>query len=841
MLLSAGTWSEHLTLDERHEGVDLRGRCPALSLVEGPEPAPVLWAGTGDHEVRGLRLEPRGSGVWIHPNQEDPPRITLRGVQIVDPVGFGIQIDGDGTRAELREVEISGLRADEGQGGAAIYLANRVEVDLRDVTVIDSEGTGVQAWWGAELTVDGLRLIDVRPPPDRAEGWGLYADGGATVSGSGVEVDACEGRGFVVLGTGTEVRLSNLRFAGGRAPDGGAAVAVEVGHRASVELGGLVLEGNEHTGILAHALGTTLHVTDALLLNTSRDEGGTLGQAVAVRDGATVWVEDTEIRGFGSFALGASGTGTSLVARRTLVHGPDGEDSPLSDTCVYVETGASFEGEALDLRGCRGWAVLAGGPGTNLLLTGSVIEDVTPLGSGEAGIGVGIVGNAAARLADLRMVRATTAGLLVSDGASCELDGVEIEDTAPGDDGVGAGLRVDLGGRVTGRGLRVLRAEAVGVAVARPGSSLVMEDLRVEGGTSLGVHGAALSVVQGATAEIVGGALRQQQGSGFVVFGEGAFLRLVDVQNEGHHPLLAGQGGRGGEVLTGGTLEAVGLVIEGVHEAGILVAGEGSLARIVDGRIEGVGMSSETNAGVGVWVQGGGQAEITGTSILGTVGPGLFAGSGGGLRAADLTVEGAAFGGVAVIDASLSLDGVTVLGTVAHPVHGGGVALFAQGDGGIVRLDVLASHLDSADTTAIYLRGPGRYRFEDVSVEGAGRPPWSPCGLIAMEGVGPWEPGGGDDGAGDGLLLLATRFLAGSGDIILLDDSTATLGGLGDPRNNVFPAAPATPIRWQRCDGVTPPVILDDSAPQPVCSPGAIPLQPALQFQVRIEETEAVF
>jgi hypothetical protein len=289
-------------------------------------------------------------------------------------------------------------------------------------------------------------------------------------------------------------------------------------------------------------------------------------------------------------------------------------------------------------------------------------------------------------------------------------------------------------------------------------------------------------------------------GSGVEVADDSAHL-LLD-RTEVRHTQVGedGTNGNGVVVRDGALLDAAALVIEDVHEYGLLVTGdsEAIVAGISLSNVHG----SDERRGAGMATAQGGELDITWADVASVTGPGILVAD-GSLRCSACTVTDAMFAGIVVHGGEFVGKWVQVDGTRSDPVLGGGVALYAhdtlEPPPDIV---VTSSFLRTDELAAVYLRGGGSYRIEESFLYGAVASIADPGGtrvpagyaLIATDGVTSWT--------GDGGLYLDDNFIQDGHHIgILLDGSTATCPGDDEGGGNSYHDN-GTDLVQQNCDGI---------------------------------------
>ncbi|MCC7535301.1 MAG: hypothetical protein IT379_03775 [Deltaproteobacteria bacterium] len=371
-----------------------------------------------------------------------------------------------GGRATIRNLTVGGLR----QG---IEVAGPATVRIEGVVVAGASLLGVLAYTGAQVSADRLVVRDTAAGADAQQGWGVWADEGATIELTRTASIANRDTALVASGRGSALRVSDAWIAA-TLPGGGTGRGdgIAVGRGASATVERTLVETSSFAGIGLDGTGT---VRDVLVADTAARPvpGRGWGSGIFVRLGADVTIERTHVSGTRGLALGFHGAGVASLA-----------DVVVSDTAT--ESFAHTIGAALAVG------------------DGSVVDIARAYFAGGLGIGAQVFGEGVLRASDLT-VRDT--GAVESNGAGGRGIEVFLDATAELDRvAILGGLEVGLDcqgahTRVTARDLRVadiamgecwdpmqcLPIGGIGVGVY-DGASLELERFHVERPSLVGVH-----------------------------------------------------------------------------------------------------------------------------------------------------------------------------------------------------------------------------------------------------------------------------------------------------------------------------------------------------------------
>ena len=456
---------------------------------------------------------------------------------------------------------------------------------------------------------------------------------------------------------------------------------------------------------------------------------------------------------------------------------------------VSVQDGASLDATDLLLEGNREVGLYAWGPGTIVALSGVVVRDTQMEADGTGGRGVEVSDMASLDATDLLLEGNHDIGLFADNpGTTVTLSGAVVRDTQPQAAGAYSG----------------------GVGI-QDGASLDATDLVVEGNHDIGLLA---------------------DNPGTTVMLSGAVVRDTRLRADG-------SAGRGVGVQNGASLDATDLVVEGNHDTGLFASRPGTTVTLTDTVVRDTRPGFGVGGGVGLTVQLEAHIDAVRLAVLRSTGPGAYV-AGSGLECQDCTFEDNGFGGLVVVgDSRVNLLGGSILSSQAiSRAGGGGVGLLAWN-----LFDFPPSvHLDGVAFSghpgpALYFRGPGTYAVRDCVVEDSAFASGVfdvPGAIVAVQGVGAWDPTAGEDEPA-GLLLADNTFSSLPTNAVLLDGSAATLD------TNLFEGITGVDLYTQRCSEA--PAAVELLGPPPStsdCAGTTLLLEPLLRWLPVILETEAV-
>ena len=242
-----------------------------------------------------------------------------------------------------------------------------------------------------------------------------------------------------------------------------------------------------------------------------------------------------------------------------------------------------------------------------------VADTESSTASGLFGRGLNLQDGGQAALTRVVFERSHDAGIFMAgSGTTLDATDVIVRDTrGRAADGTGGrGINVQLGASVTATRLLVERSSELGLMVAAPGTTVVLDGVVVRdtaghpAGDSLG---RAINVMEGAQLTMTRAIVERSREAGIVTDGWDTVSTLTDVVvRDTREQMSDGAGGRGISVQYGATVEMERALLERSMEVGLFVYEEGATARlssaiIRDTASDSFGMSGH---GMGAYLSG---------------------------------------------------------------------------------------------------------------------------------------------------------------------------------------------------------------------------------------------
>jgi len=650
--VAAGTYPEGLGLEGRVSGLDLRGRCPELVVVDAsdaPPDRPGLWVDGGDvhtWSVAGLTVTGGGyGGAWVLAGSLTLTDVVLTGNEVV-----GVGVGGD---RDTRLVA-SGLRVhdnlDQGRmgGGYAVYALEGATVELTDSELGPGVNGALIATGGATYTLDQVRIHDI-VAADTEPGVGVSLEGGA-LTGTGLVIEDIGAVGLVARDA--EVRLTDSRVS--RVDDGedeqwGLCLGVDGG---SVALDRVTLDGCGAAGLQLWDVQGTLTDVDV--------DGVAAPIRLASGVGLDVLDADLVLRRV-HFADAAGGavwvSGGTLELDEVTIDGEAEADEIRRG--LDLDQGALVRAAGVTIVGTSDVGV---GVVDATLTVESLQVDTTIPGPSGGGVGVYVSGGRVEG-GGLDVVDSRLAGLLVEEGGVAELSEVTLRntDTTP-ELAFGRGLEVHAGGAVDLTESTLSANREVGVYVGGEGSSARLEQVTIDGTTVSSLYGSGFGVVaiDGGVVSLDSVVIQSSEGPGVYA----AYGGVVDA----FQCTLLGNAFAGAIAYDGGsvslrTCDVSATRADATMGGGVGVFGSDVATLLLDD------VNSRGAPIAALWVEGPGDWSVVGSDLVGDDGVelagqvfhgnGLYAGGGAVVEVTDSTLRYSRVG-VLLDGASAVFDGVGV-------------------------------------------------------------------------------------------------------------------------------------------------------------------------------------
>lgn len=341
---------------------------------------------------------------------------------------------------------------------------------------------------------------------------------------------------------------------------------------------------------------------------------------------------------------------------------------------VGVGKGANVEIEHLWVVDGAVLGLHATGKLTQALVSRSVVADTVPHGL-NGGMGVGANGGAHLTLQEVRVHRNAGAGL-VAEEAGTRITGsaVRCDDTRPdATKSHGIGALTQSGAVIALRSARLHGNRLAGVAAQLAGAHAQLVATLIDGTRAQekdGTRGVGVLVQSGASAQLVGVRISDNQTAGVLVTLAGAKLEATALIVDGTRPQpVDGVNGVGVAAQVGASLTLRDVRLSDNRQAGLDVSGAGTLVQASRVLVAST-LPSDDNPASGVNVTTGARLALQGARVSGSVGYGLSVVSAASvIEATDVLIdqtEGRAldgrlgYGAVAAIGGHLRLTGVRI-------------------------------------------------------------------------------------------------------------------------------------------------------------------------------------
>lgn len=214
-------------------------------------------------EVPGLTNAARGIEI------AEGAALWMSGSELSGNQGVGLQVVGEGASAVIEDSTIQGsVQYGDGRGGRGLGAEGGATVSATGMTVADNQSIGVFATGeGTTLDLSDSLVRGTRPSDSTAVAFGVFAQVGATLTATGVEVADNEGPGVYAVSEGTLLSCVGSAIAGNQFAG---AVVAEAGTLELVEVAidGTLAHGSEGGGVGVYSM-SLYGFTPSLLVRDS--------------------------------------------------------------------------------------------------------------------------------------------------------------------------------------------------------------------------------------------------------------------------------------------------------------------------------------------------------------------------------------------------------------------------------------------------------------------------------------------------------------------------------------------------------------------------------------------
>ncbi len=675
-------------------------------------------------------------------------------------------------------VVIDASAGDEETPGIDVTVSSS-EVAVSGVTVSGSQYIGVRVGSGT-LTMRDSKVTDNAYLGLAAHQWGLYE--------TSLVVESCEIVDNQVVGVlgqdaGTSVALRQTTIQGTR-PSASVSYGygIDVYGGASLETESCQVSENTTLGVLVEDSGSSAQLRDTVIQDTQPGDDGLFGYGIQVWRGATLVVEDGELRRNTGVGLRAHSEGTSVTLRETSIADTQPADDGQLGYGIEVHEAASLEAQACLISRSTSYGILATGAGTTISLRESTIEDTQPDADGAYGCGIEVRDGVSLRLEACEVARNAEFGIVAFEaGTTVDLNETTIQDTHPTAAGrEGTGVSAQSGASLLAVACHVSGAASFGIDASGSDTSVVVREstIRDTYGDAYGIFGYGLNASQAARLEAEDCDVSESAWVGVAAYDLGTTVDLRGTTIRDTRPNRDGDDGLGIAVIRSAQLAAESCTVSGNTAVGVYIDGPDARATLRDSLITSTKRGGIYTVAMGLCVQLSAVVEATDTEVSSNQGPGLLAlGVDTQLTCSGCTLADNQFAGAVVVeDASLELTDSTIGGTTVQENIGGGVGIFAEPWlEGPPTLAVSGSTMQDNAIAGVWLSGEGSYRLSDNHIHGGAgwtRESLTKCGdaVYAGAGVTAWD-------GSSGLLLEDNALQDGQGAGLFLDAASAYLSG----------------------------------------------------------------
>lgn len=588
--LAAGGYSGAVTLTK---ALTLRGRCAAMVKISNSQTSEAIVHLQGGFSgakvvIEGIHFAGGGRGIQSAAAVE----AVLRRLWVQDVHTFGLLLEGHGVQFTVSSSVIAGTlpHLPSNQAGAGAVVVKGARLRLKDVRLSRNHHEGVRVQnAGSTLQATGVLVDDTLPQTsDAMFGRGIAVYSGGRVELAEVRLSGNRDTGLSISGAGSLGDAAALLVDATRAaatPEAGGGNGVVVQDGARLGLSETRVSGNRQSGVWVVDAGSRLEATRLIVDQTrSRKGDQRSGIGLMAQSAVEVSLSDARLSANREAGLIAAHKGTTVVARRLLVDGTEGQalDNAYGMGAVAAE-GAYLSLQDARLTSNRYAALLSVGAASAVTVERALIDGTRSHGV-DGDLGAGAVAQGGGKLvgADLRLSGNREVALMVSDkGTEATLLRLLVDGTLVGQAAqpANSGVQVQDGARLTVRDARISGSNDAGLLVIA--ADALASGLLVDGGrpaTEDNHLGRGVSLQDDGSLRIIGAAVLDNTDSGLVAL-RSQRLRAVGVSVLGTRARADGSMGMGVSLdVTHGPSELLSCRIAGnrssamgVHAAGATI------------------------------------------------------------------------------------------------------------------------------------------------------------------------------------------------------------------------------------------------------------------------------
>jgi len=430
----------------------------------------------------------------------------------------------------------------------------------------------------------------------------------------------------------------------------------------ALTLEGVAIERARGIGVVVSGTGNRLEARSILIRDTQTDAGD-LGRGLHVQEGGVLDASQLFVVGNADYGLAVVSAGTVVTLADSVVRDTEARSDGMHGHGISAEAGARVDASRTLVESNVGAGVVSREADTQVSLADVVVRETRPRPFDE-GLGRGIVVVLGGRVSGTRILveRNREAGISIQDaGSTVVLTDAVVRDTQPRapDDSFGGGVSVQRGGRLEATRLFVARNHASGVS-AWEATEVVLEDVAVHetsGRASDGAFGSGVAIQDGRL-EARRLLIQGSRSVGLSAIGSESDATIADVVIRDTRPQESDLSyGYGISAQVGARVVGERVLVEDVVELGALASREASL-ELRDVVVANVARSANPDRGFGHGVAAvGGMVRLSEFRVQDLETCGLFL-SGDGLLSRSASID-AASGTVqrAPIGACVQVDG----------------------------------------------------------------------------------------------------------------------------------------------------------------------------------------
>jgi len=635
--IEAGTYIDAISASV---SLSVVGRCPELTIIQsdGSNQGGLEALSGQTVTVSSLTLRGHAPGLFALAGSE----IVASDVVIEDAGNGGAVSIGTGTRIELIRSVVRDTVSLSGAQGQGAYAETNGTIVLSESEITGSHTSGVVTFDG-DFEADAS-VIHRTLQVGGAFGHGVHVQGGSASLTRSVVAEN-HTLGVYSTGSGSVASLEQVVLRDTQpSASGQFGIGLQVDDGGSADVQRSVLAANHFIGVFAFDA-VQVTIGSSVIRDTIPRGGSENGRGISIQEGAMLTLEQSVLLRNSDYGASAGGPGTMLTVTDSLVRDTRRAEGGTHGWGLNINGGAILQMDRSTLTANLEYG-LAVGPGATATVADSLVsnteraEGVSVEDTDFRVQGIGVQDGGALNIVRSVLRANRHIGLYVWDALAAPtptvvdathlvvVDTLPEMPTGPGD---GAGVLVGLNAQATLNQVALTGNSTVGLLATEAGAAITVVDsvIRATRVNNDGVFGRGANAQLGGRIELQHCAIIENTETS-VFASQAGHMILSDTLVDLTQPDLMFGSARGLEVSFGGLLEVYNSSVLNGREVGVLVSGAGATLTMQGTLIGQTLLSSDERFGHTLIVQDSGHANVDRTRIFGSEAAGVVFSDGSG-------------------------------------------------------------------------------------------------------------------------------------------------------------------------------------------------------------------